>query len=143
MGFHGAKIILWCGDAMLVLLRDDRADIPWPGHWDVPGGGREDGETAESCALREAFEETGLRLSKERISWGGSYPSVVEKGGESWMFAAEISADEAADARLGAEGQALEMMAIEAYLSHPKAVPHLADRVREWRDETSRKTRVE
>ena len=51
--FHGAKLVLTCGDGLLLLLRDDIPTIQWPGHWDLPGGGREGDETPEACALRE------------------------------------------------------------------------------------------
>lgn len=33
------------------------------GKWTQPGGHIEDDETPEECALREAYEETGLRVS--------------------------------------------------------------------------------
>ncbi|WP_240421858.1 NUDIX domain-containing protein [Paenibacillus periandrae] len=31
----------------------------WRLQWEVPAGGRDDGETAKECAIRELFEETG------------------------------------------------------------------------------------
>jgi 8-oxo-dGTP diphosphatase len=49
-----------------VLLRGDdvllvrRAKPPGAGQWSLPGGAQELGETAEECARRELFEETGL-----------------------------------------------------------------------------------
>ena len=47
--FEGAKIAVIVGERVLALLRDDRADLPWPGHWDLPGGGREGGETPRTA----------------------------------------------------------------------------------------------
>ena len=38
MTFSGAKLALFLGPDLLVILRDDRPDIPWPGRWDLPGG---------------------------------------------------------------------------------------------------------
>ncbi|WP_162869177.1 NUDIX domain-containing protein, partial [Escherichia coli] len=43
--FGGAKIALLCDGRLLVYQRDDKPGIPWPGMWDLPGGGRENGET--------------------------------------------------------------------------------------------------
>ncbi|BFO09017.1 hypothetical protein GGER_15270 [Serratia rubidaea] len=39
--FGGAKIALLHQGQVLVYRRDCRDDIPWPGQWDLPGGGRE------------------------------------------------------------------------------------------------------
>jgi len=67
MSFSGAKLALFLGVDLLVILRDDRPDIPYPGHWDFPGGGREGQETPEACALRETREEVGLVLRPSEL----------------------------------------------------------------------------
>ena len=69
MEFSGAKLALFLGQELLVILRDDRPDIPYPGHWDLPGGGREGDETPQACVLRETQEEVGLKLTENDLGW--------------------------------------------------------------------------
>lgn len=42
---------------ILMLLRDDKPEIPYPNCWDVPGGCVEEGETPGQCIRREMREE--------------------------------------------------------------------------------------
>ncbi|MBT3338942.1 MAG: NUDIX domain-containing protein [Anaerolineae bacterium] len=48
---------------LLLLLRDDKPDIPCPNHWSLVGGAVEEGETPEEAAHRELFEEIGLKMA--------------------------------------------------------------------------------
>ena len=39
-GFSGCKNVLICDDKLLTILRDDKASIPYPNMWELPGGGK-------------------------------------------------------------------------------------------------------
>lgn len=121
--FNGAKLLLTHGDRLLTCLRDDRPDIPFPAHWDLPGGGREGQEAPVQCALRELDEEFGLHLSPQALT-GRAFPSHSAPGLMSWLFAGQISAAQIAAIRFGYEGQGWCMMPVADYLTHPRAIPH-------------------
>ena len=48
----------------LLYLRDNKPDIPFPGHWDLIGGHIEEGETPEEALVREVKEELDLDLKE-------------------------------------------------------------------------------
>ena len=47
---------------VLLFLRDDKDDIPYPGCWDILGGHVEPGETPEECIVREMLEEIEIQI---------------------------------------------------------------------------------
>lgn len=128
-GFRGAKLLLFVGDKIATLLRDDIETIPDPGRWDFPGGGRDGIETAKDCVLRELKEELNLTLAPDALVWARRYYSAA---GTSVFFAAHIPACRAEDISLGNEGQAWTLMVPEAYLAHPRNIPRFAERLRAY-----------
>lgn len=128
--FLGAKLALVAGGSILTYLRDDFAHIPWPGHWDLPGGGREGDETGEACVLRELAEEFGLLLTPDRLTWRRQMPAMLDASKASWFFAGALTADEIAAIRFGDEGQHWQMMPVAEFLAHPRGVAPLQARTR-------------
>lgn len=126
--FHGAKLLLVQDNLLLTCLRDDIPEIPFPDHWNLPGGGREGEETPVKCALRELREEFGLRLPKYRLT-GYRFPSVQYPGSSSWFFHGELTSADIKAIRFGKEGQEWQMMPVAEFLNHPKAVPHFKPRI--------------
>ncbi|MCB1339579.1 MAG: NUDIX hydrolase [Pseudooceanicola sp.] len=132
MEFRGAKLALFLGGALLVIRRDRRADIPWPGRWDLPGGGREGTESPVDCVLRETLEEVGLALVPEDLRWGRAYP---QNNGVVWFFAAELPGEMVERVRFGDEGEGWRLMSYEEYAGHPAAIPHFVARIGDYLEE--------
>jgi 8-oxo-dGTP pyrophosphatase MutT (NUDIX family) len=55
-----AAAIILVGDRYLMQLRDERAEIWYPGHWGLFGGAMEAGEEPIAALRRELFEELEL-----------------------------------------------------------------------------------
>ena len=125
MPFTGAKLAILHAGRVVTLLRDARRDIPYPAHWDLPGGGREADEGPERCALRELDEELGLTLGPQDIGWGRPFGQGNTR---TWFFVSLLAWDPTETIRLGDEGQAWDLMPVNAFLSHPRAVPHFQQR---------------
>lgn len=126
----GAKLALVAGGRILTYLRDDFAHIPWPGCWDLPGGGREGDETGEDCVLRELQEEFGLVLAADRLIWRREMPAMLDAGRASWFFAGVLHPEEIELIRFGEEGQHWRMMPVANFLNHPLGVAPLQARTR-------------
>jgi 8-oxo-dGTP pyrophosphatase MutT (NUDIX family) len=54
-----AGIVFVAPDGHVLLLKRSKSEENYPGHWSLPGGKADDGETAEQAARREAQEEIG------------------------------------------------------------------------------------
>ena len=100
-----------------------------PGIGTCRAAGVEGLESPAACALRETQEEVGLVLKPDVLIWSRPYQ---RPHGRVWFFAAHLPAAAAGEIRFGNEGQGWALMAPEAYCAHQLAVPHFADRLREY-----------
>ncbi|HLP21710.1 MAG TPA: NUDIX domain-containing protein [Chitinophagales bacterium] len=48
---------------LLIYLRDEKPEIPFPGYWDLFGGRVEEGETPEVALMRELKEELDIDVN--------------------------------------------------------------------------------
>lgn len=108
-------------------LRDDLAQIAWPGHWSLLGGGADGDETPREAIVRELQEEAGLTASGltelfETVDIDGSGQLIT-------FFAGIWDGDET---RLPlAEGVELRFFD-PAQLEELRIPPYVHDGIRNW-----------
>jgi 8-oxo-dGTP diphosphatase len=96
---------------LLIYLRDDKPDIPFPNHWDFFGGHVEAGETPEEALVREVKEEIAVELKqwvffrRYVCTEGDAYPNIK------YLYWATI--DKLAEELTLYEGQRLKAIAAE------------------------------
>lgn len=67
---------------LLIYLRDNKPEIPFPNYWDLFGGHIEEGETAEVALVREIQEELGITIQRYqyfktyRCLEGDAHPNI-------------------------------------------------------------------
>jgi len=61
----GASVLVCKSDQYLLVKRGKQ---PYKGHWSLPGGSQEAGETLEETAYRELREETGLQAGTMKFA---------------------------------------------------------------------------
>jgi 8-oxo-dGTP diphosphatase len=73
---------------LLLLLRDDKPEIPYPNTWDLPGGHVEGNESPRECISREMAEELpGLDLGDFRLYEIVELPQQIIFSGRASMLA--------------------------------------------------------
>lgn len=132
MEFSGCKIALLCDDKLLTILRDDKASIPYPNMWELPGGGREGEETPFECVQREVFEELSLKLEEADIVWAKEYQGMLDPDKTSIFMVGIITQEDFASIAFGDEGQAYQLMDVSQFLSDNKVILQLQDRLRDY-----------
>lgn len=64
---HAAGVVFVAPDGDILLLRRSNAEANYAGHWALPGGGVDAGETPQQGAVREAKEEIGVDTTPEAL----------------------------------------------------------------------------
>ena len=105
-------IVVWRDDQVLLIKR---ANPPFQGHWSIPGGKLEPGETLHDGALRELMEETGIHA--EIIGLIDVFESISETNhyvmidyAAIWHSGEPVAGDDAAEARFIACEEALDKL---------------------------------
>lgn len=130
--FTGVKAALLVEQSILVILRDDKPDIPWPNMWELPGGGREGQETPLECLQREVWEELDLTLKEESIIWSKIYPSMLDKDRSAVFVVSQISQEQYREIRFGDEGKAFKLMPVEDFIKVEGVIPQLQERFKDY-----------
>ena len=129
--FDGAKVALFLGARLIVIRRDDRPDIPFPGTWDFPGGGREGCETPFQTVARETREEVGLHLTPSDVVWQTRCERPRQR--PVWFFVARLPVAAAARVVFGDEGQGWGLADPDEVLAWPDVAGDLQRRLALWR----------
>lgn len=130
--FTGAKIALLSEGRLIAYKRDMKPNIPFPGMWDLPGGGREGDETPVECAIRETREEFGLLIDARSIVWKRHYPGRTPHSPVGYFLVANVDRDSFRSVAFGDEGEQWAIMTVDSFLHHSEVVGHLKHRLRDY-----------
>lgn len=64
---RAARVLLFNAAGQVLLLSGSDPARPGERYWYTVGGGQDPGESLRECAVRELFEETGLRLGPQEL----------------------------------------------------------------------------
>ena len=108
-------------EGRILLIR--RGSDPYEGYWALPGGFVEVGETLEEAAVREAEEETGLKVEVVRLVGVYSDPDRDPRGHNvSVTYLARVREGEPSAASDAAEVSFLDPSTVELAFDHEKII---------------------
>ena len=108
-------------EGRILLIR--RGSEPYEGHWALPGGFVEVGETLDTAAAREAEEETGLKVEIVRLVGVYSDPDRDPRGHNvSVAYLARAQDGEPSAASDAAEASFMDPSTVELAFDHEKII---------------------
>ena len=105
----GAKAFVIHNKKLLLILRDDKPDIPSPNKWSLPGGAVEKNETILEAIKRELQEEINI-IPKNIIYLG---KQNCEDRSKVFRYFAKLTKNEFQNIKLGNEGQKLDFFSLD------------------------------
>ena len=71
---HTADVVAHTPNGYVLLI--ERGDAPYEGHWALPGGCLDPGESSNDVAVRELEEETGVRVAPSDLVKIGTWNAL-------------------------------------------------------------------
>lgn len=125
--FHGVKGLVFIGDKILTYRRDTNTKS-FPLHIDLPGGGKEEGESPFDTFKRETKEEFGIEINSDNVKYAKQYMSAMDATKESYFIVANSNAKEN-DIIFGDEGLEPMLITPDEYLKLNDAIKRQQDKV--------------
>lgn len=132
--FTGVKIALLHNARLLMIQRDDKPGINFPGLWDFPGGARDDEESPIECVTREVNEELAIKLHSDSIIYMQKHPAMHDPKLTALFMVAKISDKDVDGIKFGNEGQGWKFMGIDEFMKSNDVVEPLKGRLQEYLD---------
>lgn len=126
--FSGAKGLVFIGEKFIVYRRDDTTKNS-PGLLDLPGGGREGGETPFETFKREVKEEFGVTISENDILASYRKDSMVNLGTKSFFIVTKPLGITVKDIVFGNEGTEWMLMVPEEFIQRSDGIERQQKRV--------------
>lgn len=63
------SVVIIIDNGKVLILKRAPGNRSYPEKWNFPGGGVEDGETIEEAAVREVYEEAGLKIKESDLMY--------------------------------------------------------------------------
>jgi 8-oxo-dGTP diphosphatase len=128
--FHGAKGVVFINNKILVYRRDNKTNI-FPLCIDLPGGGKEEGESPFDTLKRETREEFGIEINEKDVEYAKEFRTTLNPTKESYLILVRPLNIKEDDIIFGNEG-------LEFMLMRPDEYVVLNDGIKRQQDEVLR-----
>ena len=105
----GVKAFVIYNKRLLLILRDNKPNIPSPNKWGLPGGAIRKNEKSLKAIKRELKEE--INIVPQNIIYLGK--QIYEDGSEVSRYFSKLTKDEFKNVKLCSEGQKLEFFSLD------------------------------
>ena len=108
---NSATALITYNKKILMLLRDNKPEIPDPNCWQLIGGQLESNETPIEALIREVREESNLEIKKNEPILIGEINFLGKK--KIFLYWIKLSKAKAREVKLGNEGQEIAFFSIK------------------------------